>query len=164
MLVGADRFGGSEYGFLASALGFPFTYMLSIAHLIFSGTLDRFPTLKFGFFEAGAGWLPYLLNRLDIYHAAETPSVAQSKAAALQSKPSQYVHQLHMTIHTAEPYLGDVVRMVPDHRFMLGSDFHHRDPNGLWPSAIPDLMAMPGLSGADKQRILETNPREFLGL
>ncbi len=41
-LVGADRF-GAEYGFLGSALGFSFTYMLTMAHLIFSGALDRFP-------------------------------------------------------------------------------------------------------------------------
>ena len=164
VLVGADRF-GADYGFLASALGFPFTYMLSMAHLIFSGTLDRFPTLKFGIFEAGVGWVPYLLNRLDIYYDHQLARPDQdSKAGELVRRPSEYIDRFYITVHTKESYLPDIVRLVPNHRFMLGSDFYHGDPNGLWPTALQDLLQMPGLPEDEKERILDTNPREFFGL
>ena len=37
---------------------------MALAKLIFDGTLDAFPKLRFGFLEAGAGWLPDLMHSL----------------------------------------------------------------------------------------------------
>jgi hypothetical protein len=37
---------------------------MAIAKLIFDGVLDAFPKLRFGFLEAGAGWLPDLMHSL----------------------------------------------------------------------------------------------------
>ena len=37
---------------------------MAIAHLIFDGVLEAFPGLKFGFLEAGAGWLPDFFHNL----------------------------------------------------------------------------------------------------
>jgi predicted TIM-barrel fold metal-dependent hydrolase len=162
-LVGADRF-GADYGFLGSALGFSFTYMLTMAHLIFSGTLDRFPTLRFGVFEAGVGWVPYLMNRLDIYYQDHLERAQKSRLVTeLEHMPSEYIDRFYVTVHTKEPYLADMVRLVPNNLFMLGSDFYHGDPNGLWPSALQDLRVS-GLSEEDQEKILEANPRRFFGV
>jgi predicted TIM-barrel fold metal-dependent hydrolase len=37
---------------------------MALARLIFDGTLERFPDLRFGFLEAGVGWLPDFLHSL----------------------------------------------------------------------------------------------------
>lgn len=37
---------------------------MALAKLIFDGTLEAFPKLRFGFLEAGVGWLPDLLHNL----------------------------------------------------------------------------------------------------
>jgi predicted TIM-barrel fold metal-dependent hydrolase len=37
---------------------------MAIARLIFDGVLEAFPQLRFGFLEAGAGWLPDLMHNL----------------------------------------------------------------------------------------------------
>lgn len=37
---------------------------LALAKLIFDGVLEAFPRLRFGFLEAGAGWLPDLMHNL----------------------------------------------------------------------------------------------------
>jgi hypothetical protein len=37
---------------------------MAIAKLIFDGVLEAFPRLRFGFLEAGAGWLPDLMHSL----------------------------------------------------------------------------------------------------
>jgi hypothetical protein len=37
---------------------------MALARLIFDGTLERFPALRFGFLEAGVGWLPDLMQSL----------------------------------------------------------------------------------------------------
>jgi aminocarboxymuconate-semialdehyde decarboxylase len=164
LLVGADRF-GDEFGFLSSGLGFPFTYMVIMAHLIFSGTMDRFPTLKFGFFEAGAGWVPYTMNRLDIYYEDDLRRPASVRRIRdLQKLPSEYFERFYVAVHSKESYLDRLVKTVPAHRFMVGSDFPHKDPSATWPHTMSDLQAIPGLSRKEKERILATNPREFFGL
>ena len=77
-LVGAERYQGFPH--FPTALGFPLTYMVSAARLIFSGVLDRFPTLKFAFFEGGIGWVPWLMHTLN----AHTPSEAGISVAVKQ--------------------------------------------------------------------------------
>jgi predicted TIM-barrel fold metal-dependent hydrolase len=37
---------------------------MALAKLIFDGVMERFPSLRFGFLEAGAGWLPDLMHSL----------------------------------------------------------------------------------------------------
>jgi predicted TIM-barrel fold metal-dependent hydrolase len=37
---------------------------MALARLVFDGTLERFPALRFGFLEAGVGWLPDLMQSL----------------------------------------------------------------------------------------------------
>lgn len=37
---------------------------MALARLIFDGVMERFPRLRFGFLEAGAGWLPDLMHAL----------------------------------------------------------------------------------------------------
>ena len=48
-----QRFGRRVLTISTSCLGFPFEVFTAISALIFSGLLERFPTLKFGFFEVG---------------------------------------------------------------------------------------------------------------
>lgn len=38
----------------------------SLCDWVFSGTLQRFPTLKISFAESQIGWMPYLLERMDL--------------------------------------------------------------------------------------------------
>ena len=59
-LLGVERFAGDN---LDVCLGFPFEVFTAISALIFSSLLERFPTLKFGFFEVGIGWISWLLGR-----------------------------------------------------------------------------------------------------
>ncbi|MGB3409550.1 MAG: amidohydrolase family protein [Microthrixaceae bacterium] len=58
----------------------------SLTDWVFSGTLQRFPELKIAFAESQIGWMPYLIERMDL--------VAEVGAAAgveLDVKPSEIV-------------------------------------------------------------------------
>src|SRR5207248_497529 len=57
-----------------------------LAAMIGSGVLDRYPTLRVGTLEAGHGWLPFWMARLDEH--AETIKAALPE---LGRKPSEYV-------------------------------------------------------------------------
>ena len=47
------------------AIGFPFENMISLAHIIYMGVLERFPNMRVSFLEGNAGWLPWWIGRLD---------------------------------------------------------------------------------------------------
>ncbi len=38
----------------------------SLCDWVFSGTLERFPTIKIAYAESQVGWMPFLLERMDI--------------------------------------------------------------------------------------------------
>src|SRR6266404_7272397 len=85
-LLGVERFARFN---LDVCLGFPFEVFTAISALIFSGVLDRFPTLKFGFFEVGIGWIPWLLDRLEMAYDARP--AAREKA---RRRPKDYFNRL----------------------------------------------------------------------
>ena len=39
--------------------------MRQLTSVVMSGVLDRFPKLRIAFLEAGVGWIPYLIERMD---------------------------------------------------------------------------------------------------
>src|ERR1700720_437541 len=64
----------------------PWCGMRNMAAMIGSGVMDRYPTLRVGPLEAGQGWLPFWMARLDEH--AETIKAALPELA---HKPSEYV-------------------------------------------------------------------------
>ena len=47
------------------ALEHPFPLMIQFTSIVCDGVLEKFPKLKIAFLEAGCGWLPYMMDRLD---------------------------------------------------------------------------------------------------
>lgn len=162
-LIGAERFTGM--GFLASTLGFPFTYMHSIARLIFTGALERFPKLRFGFFEGGAGWVPFLQRQMDreIEHGS-FDKFAKSAGVRLSRKPSEYFDRLYVAAIADEDYLADTVRRWPNHKIITGSDFDHGDPIATWPTTVSRFKKIEGLSKHDQDKILGGNAMELFNI
>jgi predicted TIM-barrel fold metal-dependent hydrolase len=67
--LGADR---APFNVLVlHAVSHTFEQMFACAQLIANGVLERHPGLRLVFLEAGGGWAPYWLERLD--HQAATP-------------------------------------------------------------------------------------------
>ncbi|MBV8456478.1 MAG: amidohydrolase family protein, partial [Acetobacteraceae bacterium] len=72
--------------FLQRSAAHPWCGMRNMAALIGSGVMDRYPGLRIGTLEAGHGWLPFWMARIDEH--AETVKAALPE---LQHKPSEYV-------------------------------------------------------------------------
>ena len=49
--------------------------------MIFSGFLERYPNVRVVFGEAGLGWVPYLLERLDHEHEKYRDLISRRRAA-----------------------------------------------------------------------------------
>ena len=153
-LLGVERFARFN---LDVCLGFPFEVFTAIAKLIFSGVLDRFPTLKFGYFEVGIGWIPWLLDRLEMAYDARPAARAQTKR-----RPKDCFDNFYFSLGSEDSTLPDVVKRIGSSRLMIGSDYPH--PDGTSPNTISMLKAREGLSRSDLDNLLGDTAAEFFGL
>jgi aminocarboxymuconate-semialdehyde decarboxylase len=153
-LIGVERFARFN---LDVCLGFPFEVFTAISALIFSGVLDRFPTLKFGFFEVGIGWIPWLLDRLEMAYDAR--AAAREKT---RRRPKDCFNNFYFSLGSEDSTLPDVVKRIGSSRLMIGSDFPH--PDGTSPNTIAMLRAREGLSTQDFDNLLGGTAAEFFGL
>jgi predicted TIM-barrel fold metal-dependent hydrolase len=154
---------------LATALGFPLTYMVSAARLIMSGVFDRFPTLRIAVFEGGVGWVPWLVRTLNHHTLGESPGTTSvndffRKRDKLKKPPSAYFDQIYVAAIAWEDYLPQVVQMWPNHNIIIGSDFDHGDAISTWPNTIAPIKAMKGISEEDKEKILGGNAMRLFGM
>ena len=95
--------------------------------MIFCGVLERHPGFKIIIGEAGIGWIPYMLNRMD----AEWED--QFKELDLKMPPSEYWHRQCYATYQTDPVGTKLVDDIGEDNIMWGSDFPH--PDGIWPDS-----------------------------
>lgn len=101
---------------------------MALLSLIKGGVLERHPRLEFAFLEAGCGWLPYWLWRLD---EIEYRNLRGEVEENVRMKPSEYFRrQCFVTIEPGEPLLAEVARHVGADRLIFGTDIPHLDHEG----------------------------------
>jgi uncharacterized protein len=95
-----------------------------MAALIGSGVMDRYPRLRIGTLEAGHGWLPFWIKRLDEH--AETIKAA---LPALKRRPSDYVtsgrYFQSIEIPEGAALTNAVADLLGDDVLMYASDYPH---------------------------------------
>ena len=152
---------------LPAALGFPMEYSLAVASLIFSAILEKHPTLRFAFFEAGAGFTPYLMDRLDEHYEhlhedrhLRTGIHQHDYIPRISMKPSRFFRQLYFATEPDEEELPHAIERCGDTRLVIGSDFPH--PEGTLPHTIPQLKKRDDVSNTSKERIMGANAEKLL--
>jgi aminocarboxymuconate-semialdehyde decarboxylase len=107
-------------GALGNVIGNPLETSLALAHLIFEGTLDRFPNVKICGAHGG-GFLPSYAARMD-HGCAVFPD--NCKGPTLKKKPSDYLKQLYFD---SLVFTGEALRhLVNEHgasQIMIGTDY-----------------------------------------
>ena len=95
--------------------------------VIYGGALERYSNCKIVIGEAGIGWIPYVLERMD-YEWED-----QFQDLDLKLKPSEYWYrQMYATFQQDQTGL-DMIERVGVNNVMWGSDFPH--PDGVWPDS-----------------------------
>jgi len=116
----------------------PWCGMRNMAALIGSGIMDRYPKLRIGTLEAGHGWLPFWMKRLDEH--AETIRAALPE---LKHKPSEYVMSGRYFQSIEIPEGGDmtnaVADLVGDDVLMYASDYPHGESH--FPESVKMALA-----------------------
>ena len=153
-LEAAGRLNGS--GGLENIIGNPLETTIALSHLIFEGTLDRFPGLKICAVHGG-GYLPSYMNRSD----AVCTTFPDRITVKLKKKPTDYVKQMYYDALVFTPEaLRHLVAEVGAGRLMIGTDYPYP-----WESASVDhILGTPGLSDADKVAMLGETAAKLLGI
>jgi predicted TIM-barrel fold metal-dependent hydrolase len=102
----------------------PWCGMRNMAALIGSGVMDRYPSLRIATLEAGHGWLPFWIQRLDEH--AETIKAA---LPALKHRPSEYVtggrYFQSIEIPEGAKLTNAICELLGDDVLMYASDYPH---------------------------------------
>lgn len=113
-----------EYFAQVHTLAHPFSQMIQMTSVFMSGVLDRFPTLRIGFLEAGINWLPFLAGRMDrSFKGRKRPEFI----GGVESLPSTYLSRgnVFFTIDPGEPAIGPALDLVGEDVLFFASDFPH---------------------------------------
>ena len=136
-----------------------FGQMRQLTSMIFDGVPERFPRLRIAFLEAGCGWAPYWMERMDDEYAKRA-----SEAPALRKKPSDYVRSgtIYFSCEADEWLLPQAVKLVGENQIVYASDFPHWDHS--YPGSLDEIKNRGDLSEGQKQKILGDNARRLYWL
>ena len=140
-------------GGLTNVIGNPLETTIFLSHLIFDGTLDRFPGLKICAAHGG-GYLPSYAARSD-YGCNRFPGDCN----ALKKHPTEYLRQLYFDSMVFTPEgLRHLVAECGVSQIMIGTDY----PFPWSTTTVDHVLKTPGLSDDDKRAILGGNAARLL--
>ncbi|MCH2172024.1 amidohydrolase [Myxococcota bacterium] len=92
--------------------------MVCVANLIFSGLLDRFPSLKFVSVESGIGWLPFMLESLEY-------QFDENGVTDLDLRPREYFQRQIYGSYWFEKDPSYAIKELGEDNLMFETDFPH---------------------------------------
>ncbi|PWU04936.1 MAG: hypothetical protein C5B51_15860 [Terriglobia bacterium] len=143
----------SGNGGLTNVIGNPLETTIFLSHLIFDGTLDKFPGLRICAAHGG-GYLPSYAARSD-YGCNRFPEGCKS----IKKKPTEYLRQLYFDSMVFTPEgLRHMVAECGASQIMIGTDY----PFPWSTTTVDHVLNTPGLSDADKRAILGETAAKLL--
>lgn len=151
-----DTFGGAAPWYF-NVLGRQGAQQALLSFFAF-GTLEKFPDLRLGILEVGAGWVGSFLDRMDAVYETVT-----GRNVPLKERPSTYFKRnCFVSGDPDEPSAAYIYDYVGSEHFMWASDYPHPDHTGSW---VNDLVRLVEPLDADaRERVLGRNVSEIYGL
>lgn len=144
------------------AVAFPLSIQMATMDLVCGGVLERFGRLRVALLEAGVGWLPWWIDRLDEHH-----ELAPYASPFISAKPSTLVaryvdeHRLFWSCEPDEACLGAAIDYIGPQAVVFASDYPHVDCT--FPGAVDLLRKRDDLDDDAKQRLLLDNALALYG-
>jgi uncharacterized protein len=138
----------------AHVISHPFEQMTAMLSLCVAGVLQRHPTLRLGFFEAGCGWAPYWVERIE-----EHFELAPSDFAG--GDPREVLNtRTWLTFEVEERTLPLALELGWANNVCFASDYPHFD--AVYPGAVEAVRAH-GLDPKLERKVLADNALAFYG-
>src|SRR4029077_12217557 len=141
---------------LENTIGNPLDTTIALSHLIFEGTLDRFPRLKICSAHGG-GYLPSYAPRSD-NSLRVAPDM--DTGVKLKRKPTEYLRRMYYdTLVFTSEALRHLAAEVGSNRPVAGP----RPPIPWQDKSIDHVLKAPGFSNAERRAILNAIAAERPG-
>lgn len=139
------------------ALGGTMQLIPAVAALVCDGLFDRFPKLKIAIVESGAGYVRYLMDRLDEKYARFR------NLSPLQRWPSEYIREnFWFVMDPSEGSIDAQCDLVGEDQFLWGSDYPHIDSHI---DAISEVhAALAPMQESRRNKVLGGNARKLFNL
>ena len=139
----------------AFVLSHTFAQMSQFTGMIYARVFERYPHLKVAFLEAGCGWVPYLMERID-----RNTERINRKLATEQVRD----HPIYFHAELAEQDVMPLaLSVVGEDRFIYASDFPH-EPDEEVMEVLENFLVREDISQSAKQGILCDNIERLYGL
>jgi len=149
----------------AHALGHPFGIMLQFVSMTLNGIFDDYRNVRFAFLEAGAAWLPFVLERLDGSYRGFVPFNLDGDLLNLRDGESVRERltghlrsgRIFVGVEGDEPDLPHCVETIGPEPFVFSSDFPHEVNLEICRHEIEEIAENPAMTAAHKAAILHDN-------
>jgi predicted TIM-barrel fold metal-dependent hydrolase len=137
---------------------------IHITDMIFSGVFDRFPNLRVAFLEAGASWVPWMMDRLNYEYGSIFGGKVRAK---LKKRPSEYFlgdnmwFSLELDEHIGLKYTLDA---IGSDRLFYASDYPHEPTESGMKGELEEFLEDESIPREARQNIVYNNAMRFYGL
>jgi predicted TIM-barrel fold metal-dependent hydrolase len=155
-----DLHGGGENLRFCDYIMLSFAPQVWLTAMVYDGVFERFPDLRGGVIESGAGWAPEFLRELDLGYKSFGRTDPYLKAMPL--KPSEYLRRAVKFTPFPGEDVGRMIRDGGEDLFMFSSDYPHpegtNDPKGRFDRSLGDL------DESVRDRFYRTNFEEMMSI
>lgn len=144
----------------AHAMGHSFEAMAAIVGLYTSGVFQRFPGLRWGFMEAGCGWLPFWLHQ--VHEHAERMLELVPDLPRDQDIRDIFRDRCIVTAEADDLFVNNALDAGGERSVVWASDFPHFDCS--LPGLAEEALERTDLSADRMRRLMATNAIEFFKL
>lgn len=142
-------------GGLDNAIGNPLETTIALSHLIFEGTLDRYPGLKICAAHGG-GYLPSYAARSDAIGVT-----FPDRVRPLKKRPTEYLRQLYYdTIVFTSEALRHLAAETGTGQIVMGTDY----PYPWTSTSVDHILKAPGFTDAERIAMLGGTAAKLLAI
>jgi aminocarboxymuconate-semialdehyde decarboxylase len=144
-------------GWLENTIGNPLDTTIALSHLIFEGTLDRFPGLKICSAHGG-GYLPSYAARSD-NSLRVAPDM--DTGVKLKKRPTEYLRQMYYdTLVFTSEALRHLAAEVGSSQLVIGTDH----PIPWQDKSVDHILKAPGFTDKERRAMLGETAARLLGI
>ena len=141
----------------AHALQHPAEHMAATLALITGGVFQRYPKLRIGFLENGAGWAPFWLHHMDEHYEKW-----HRFYPGLDEKPSFYFkRQCFLGVEPDYELIPHLVDSGLAHTLVFSTDFPHFD--AIYPGSVEAMASRDDMTPELKRQVLRDNALRLYG-
>lgn len=142
--------------FATAISSFQLYMSIPLMAIIFAGVLEHHPGLRMVIGESGIGWIPYVLDHMDLEWED------QFKDLDLKMRPSDYWRRQCYATYQSDRIGIKLLDEIGEDNIMWGSDFPH--PDGIWPDSLEYIQReMSHLPAATRHKIVCANAAKLYG-